>query len=389
MPTHPYDSISIDSLRKRTGVKWNRYANDVIPLWIAEMDFPTAPPIIEALQDCLDRGDFGYGNMDGYPGVREAVADRLAKRYGATVPSENIRSLSSTVVGLTRSINGLTAPGDEILILTPLYPPFKNEILAAGRVPVEVQLVQQNGEWNIDFDALQAAVTPATRMLMFCSPHNPVGKIFSQTELEQVADFVLRNNLWFVSDDLHADITFGEANYIPMMNISEEIAARTITVYGPTKAFNMPGLPVSFMMTHNAQLLERVQTAIKGYSGSPSPLAETAALAAYEHGDAWLADTLAYIKGNRDFVARELATHLPDIGVTVPQGTYLLWLDLNGLGLGDEETSPSVALESTAKVVVQDGAMFGLGGKGFARMNVATSRPILEEALARLRGALQ
>lgn len=389
MPTHPYDSISIDSLRKRTGVKWNRYANDAIPLWIAEMDFPTAPPIIEALQDCLDRGDFGYGNMDGYPGVREAVADRLAKRYGATVPSENIRSLSSTVVGLTRSINGLTAPGDEILILTPLYPPFKNEILAAGRVPVEVQLVQQNGEWNIDFDALQAAVTPATRMLMFCSPHNPVGKIFSQTELEQVADFVLRNNLWFVSDDLHADITFGEANYIPMMNISEEIAARTITVYGPTKAFNMPGLPVSFMMTHNAQLLERVQTAIKGYSGSPSPLAETAALAAYEHGDAWLADTLAYIKGNRDFVARELATHLPDIGVTVPQGTYLLWLDLNGLGLGDEETSPSVALESTAKVVVQDGAMFGLGGKGFARMNVATSRPILEEALARLRGALQ
>ena len=386
---HPYDSISIDTLRARTGVKWSRYPADTIPLWIAEMDFPVAPAIREALQARLDASDFGYGAMGGYPGMRESVANRLNRLHGTDFTPEHVRSIASTVVGMTRSINSLTAPGDEILILSPLYPPFKREIEGAGRVAVEVELVQEGNEWNIDFDALQAAVTPATRMMMFCSPHNPVGKVFTKQELEQVAEFVLKNNLWFVSDDLHADITFGEQQHIPMVNIGHDIAQRTVTLYGPTKAFNLPGLSVSFMITHNEALLAHLEQCGKGFCSSPSPLAETAALAAYEHGNEWLQDTLNYIKGNRDYVAAELAAQLPNIGVTAPKGTYLFWLDLRNLGLGDEETPPSVALEEAAKVIIQDGGQFGAGGQGFARMNIATSRPILEEALQRLTAALR
>lgn len=388
MSSHPFDTISLDSLRKRSGVKWSRYPADTIPLWIAEMDFPVAPAITEALQQRLAASDFGYGAMGGLPGMRDAVANRMATLHGASIPADNVRSMASTVVGMTRSINALTAPGDEVLILTPLYPPFKREIETAGRKAVEVDLVQHGSEWVIDFDALQAAVTPATRMMMFCSPHNPVGKVFTQQELEQIAEFVLRNNLWFVSDDLHADITFGEQTYIPIVNIGDEIAQRTVTLYGPTKAFNLPGLSVSFMMTHNDALLERLTNVGAGYCSSPSPLAETAALAAYTDGDEWLNDTLAYMKGNRDFVANELKTHLPQIGITAPVGTYLFWLDLNALGLATEDAPASVVLEEKAKVILQDGAQFGTAGTGFARMNIATSRPILAEALERLKNAL-
>src|SRR5690625_4714331 len=154
MSAHPYDSISLAALRTRTGVEWSRYPADTIPLWIAEMDFPVAPAILEALQVRLDTSDFGYGAMGGYPGMRESVASRLNRLHGTNYTSEHVRSMASTVVGMTRSINALTAPGDEIIILTPLYPPFKREIEAAGRVAVAVELVQENGEWNIDFDAL-------------------------------------------------------------------------------------------------------------------------------------------------------------------------------------------------------------------------------------------
>ena len=383
MASHPYDRVSLEHLRARPGAKWKYYPEDVLPLWVAEMDFPLAEAVKDAIRERLDADDLGYPMPDGVPGLREAVVARFAERFDVTFAPERVALVGTTGTSLALAARAFAGPGDEVLLLTPLYPPFKRAVETAGRSPVEVELALGPNGYTIDFDALEAAVTPATRMLMVCNPHNPVGRVFTQDEVEGLASFALRHNLWVVSDDLHADLIF-EGRHRPIAGVSDAIAQRTVTLYGPTKAFNVPGLKISFALSANPAMLERMTKAGAGLTVGPNVAAQAATLGAYRHGQTWLEDTLAYLSGNRARVT-EVVAGLPNVVYHPPQGTYLAWLDLRATELGD---APAKALVERAKLGLNEGADFGPGGAGFVRLNFATTRAVLDEALERLAAAL-
>lgn len=380
MERHRYDDISLDSLKARPGAKWHAFPADVLPLWVAEMDFPLAEPIKDAVRASLAADDLGYPDRYGPPGLREAVVERLGSRYGLVVAPEHVEMLSSTSAGFGLAARAVAGPGDEVLLLTPLYPPFKHAIETVGRVPVEVEMVRGEDGYAIDFAALEAAVTPATRIMMLCSPHNPVGKVFTRAELTQLADFAERHNLWVVSDELHADLLF-DGEHVAFATVSDSAAQRTLTLYGPTKAFNIPGLRISFAVSANAGLLKRVKAAGSGLAPSPNSLGMAATLAAYRDGGPWLADTVAYLRGNRDHVVSFVRERLPNVRMHAPAATYLAWLDMRATDLGE---TPGKALAERAKVGLNEGSSFGKGGAGCVRLNFATSRAILSEALERM-----
>ncbi|MBW7915703.1 MAG: putative C-S lyase [Trueperaceae bacterium] len=384
MTHHPYDDVSLAALRERPGAKWTLFPADVLPLWVAEMDYPLAGAVKDAIRANLDANDLGYPAFSGAPGLREAVAERLSRRHGLSVLPEEVEPLPTTGAGLGLAARAFAGPGDEVLLLTPLYPPFKKAVEGAGRVPVEVELRREAEGYAIDFAALEAAVTPATRLLMLCSPHNPIGKVFSRAEVEALAAFALRHNLWVVSDDLHADLLL-DGKHLPLAAVSPEIAARTLTLYGPTKAFNIPGLKISFAVSKNPAMLARLTAAGGGLVPAPNVLAQVATIAAYRHGNDWLESTLGYLRGNRDRVVSFVRERLPSVGVHSPAATYLAWLDLRATGLGD---APAKALAERAKVGLNEGSDFGKGGAGFVRLNFATSRTILDTALERLASVL-
>lgn len=383
MSQHPCHDIELSRLTARTGAKWKYFPADVLPLWVAEMDFRIAEPIKQAIRVRLDNDDLGYGMPNAVPGLQDAVADRL-NRFGYRPKADCVLPLQGTSIGLDYAARAFAGPGDEVLILTPLYPPFKRAITGAGRVPVEVELVDDGTGYRIDMDALEAAVTPATRMLMLCNPHNPVGRVFTRAELEALADFALRHNLWVISDDLHADLVF-EGQMLTIAGISPEIAARTITLYGPSKAFNLPGLQISFAVASDKALLDRLKAGSQGTYHGPNVLAQEAALAAYTQSEDWLETVLAYLDGNRQFVTKFVAEEMPSVRHYAPEGTYLSWFDYRGTKFTD---MPAKTLMEASKVGLNEGADYGKGGAGFARLNFATTREILVQALDKLAAAL-
>lgn len=382
--TYNLDSFSLQQLEARPGAKWNYYPKDVLACWVAEMDFPLADSVKRAIVDQVTTNDLGYQLPNGLPGLREAVAGRLASKYGYAAQADDVLLLGTTGSGLNLSVRAFSQPGDEVLLLTPLYPPFKNAVKTAGRTPVEVELVNGNHGYSIDFDALERAVTPTTSMLMLCSPHNPVGKVFTREELNGLADLAMRHNLTIVSDELHADLVL-EGTHIPLASLSPEVAQRTVTLYGPTKAFNIPGLKVSFAISSNHELLDKMNASGEGLTVPPNILAQAATLGAYSGGEQWLNEVLEYIRGNRDYLLQQLAQRMPRVKMHKPTATYLAWFDLRAFDLGDEVAK---ALSDRAKVGLNDGASFGAGGQGFARFNFGTNRAVLDEALNRLETVL-
>jgi cysteine-S-conjugate beta-lyase len=384
MPTHPYDSLSVDALRGKVNAKWTHYGPEVLPLWVAEMDFPLADAVKEAIRAQAESDNLGYCLAQGLPGLVEALQARLGERFGLGVPPEAVRLLGSTVQGLYLAVRAFAGPGDEALLLTPLYPPFKAAVESSGRVPVEVPMVDADGGYAIDFDALEEAVTPATRLLMLCNPHNPVGRVYTERELTALAELALRHNLWIVSDELHADLLF-DGRHRPIAGLGDEIAARTLTLYGPSKAFNIPGLRISFAISHNPGVLERIGRLARGVAPGPNVLAQAATIGAYTRGGPWFDDTLAYLDANRAHLAERVANDLTGVRLHTPQATYLAWLDFRAAGLGDD---PAKALLEHAKVGLNSGLAFGRGGEGFARLNFATGRAILDEALTRIADAV-
>jgi len=383
MAAHPYDTLSLDTLRQRANAKWTHFGPDILPLWVAEMDFPVADAVRDAI--AAQVGDnVGYGLAQGLPGLVEAMQDRFGGRYGLRPEPDGIRLLGSTVQGLYLASLAFAGPGDEALLLTPLYPPFRAALENTGRVPVEVPMIDGPEGYAVDFDALEAAVTPATRLLMLCNPHNPVGRVFGKAELERLAELALEHNLWVISDELHADLTL-TGTHRPIAGLGPEIARRTLTLYGPTKAFNIPGLKISFAFSANPAMLERIGHHARGVAPGPNVLGQAAALGAYTGADAWFETTLAYLRANRDHVARRVASDLPGVHMHAPEGTYLAWLDFRAAGLGDD---PAAVLREEAGVGLNSGPSFGTGGEGFARLNFATSRAIVDEGLDRIAARL-
>ena len=370
-------------MRRAYNGKWWDVEAGEIPLYVADMDLPFAPEIRKALTNHLEADTLMYPARGGRPGLSEVVSDRLGSRYGWNVEPNHILPLSATVPGLFLSVAALTGPGEGVLVQPPVYPPFYEAIRYTGRNIVSAPLAPP--EYRVDRTVLEASLTPDVRALMICSPHNPTGRVYRRSEVETLATFALDHDLWIISDELHADLVL-EGRHHPIAGLAPEVAERTVTLYGPTKAFNIAGIKISFAITRNDEARELMQHRARGSAAGPNTLAQTAALAAYRWGDPWLEGTLDYLRANRARLG-EAIDALEGVTWHPPEGTYLAWLDFRRLGLDD----PAEELRKGAGLVLSQGLGFGLEGegRGFARLNFGTSRPILDAALARMKGVVE
>jgi len=366
--------------RGTSSVKWDRFADrDVIPLWVADMDFASPPSVVEALQARVSHQVFGYSLPP--TGLVEAVVRSLASNYGWAVEPEWLVWLPGLVCGLNVLCRAVGGWGDEVATFTPVYPPFLTAPVLAERALVKVPLVLSRDRWQADLDALERALTPRTRLLLLCTPHNPVGRAWSRTELSDIAALALRHNLIIGSDDIHAGLVLEDgAAHIPIARLGPDVAARTITLMAPSKTFNIPGLGCSFAVISNPELRAAFSRAAAGIVPHVNVLGYVAAQAAYEEGESWRQSLLTYLRGNRDVVERAIAG-MPGLNMTHVEATYLAWIDTRETGI----QSPATFFEE-AGVGLSDGADFD--GPGFVRLNFGCRRALLRKALERMRRAL-
>lgn len=380
---HPYDSLELSAIKGPHSVKWSLYGDEVLPLWVADMDFPVCQEVLQAVTARLSKR-IGYPQSAGDPELLEAlIAKQEALGLKGLAP-ENLWLTTSVVPGIYASVLGLTSGGDEVITQVPVYPPFLLALSDYHRITRANPLVPGADQWEIDFDQLETLVGPGTRMLMLCNPQNPTGRVFTRAELERLAEFALRHRLWVMVDELWADLVY-EKEHVPFASISEEVAQRTVTLTGPCKAFNTAGLGGGVAISHNREILARMQKASRGVMGHPNVAAMAAWTAAIQHGQAWLEDTRRYLEANRDLLSEFLRERLPEVRYTPPQATYLAWLDFRAFGI---ENVHKFMLEQ-AKVAFNEGSTFGPAFKGFLRLNFATSREVLQEALERVERALR
>lgn len=363
--------------------KWRKYAGrDILPLWVADMDFAAPPAVVDALQQRVAHGVMGYAKP--LPSINEAVVDYCARLYGWKIEPTWIVWLPGLVVGLNVAAAAIGETGDEILTATPVYPPFMSAPVHQHRRSVHVPMVLRGARWELDFDALERAVTPRTRALFFCSPHNPVGRAFSRAELEQVASFCERHNLVLVSDEIHCDLILDDVAHVPMAALNEATAQRSITLMAPSKTYNIAGLGCSFAIIADPKLRLAFTRATHGIVPDVNVLALTACEAALRHGEAWRQALLTYLRGNRDLIEGALARgELPGVTSTHVEATYLAWLNIEALQL----TNAAQHFESHG-LGFSDGAPFGAAKDTYVRFNFGCRRELVAEALARFKRAV-
>jgi len=368
--------------------KWFKYSADVLPLWVADMDFRSPEPVVRALRDRVEHGVFGYGHQLEVTELNEVFADRLEKRYGWRVSPEAIVPVPGVIPGFNVACRMLTAPGQGILMQTPLYPPLLRVPGNLGLRFDEVPLARDAaGRYGVDQDAVEATIRPDTRVLLLCNPHNPVGRVLTRGELTALAQTCLKHRLAIVADEIHCDLVFPGYQHVPIASLDGEVAARTVTLMAPSKTFNLAGLKCSVAIITDQQLRERFIAARVDMVQTVNILGHTAALAAYRDGQPWLDDLLRYLEANRDFLGRFVERHLPGVSMVSPEGTYLAWIDCRAAGPAAQD--PFTFFLERARVAFNDGVLFGRNGQGFVRLNFGCPRSILEKALGRMRDALQ
>jgi len=370
--------------RHSDSTKWRTYDADVLPLWTADMDFAVPPPVVEALHQRVSHGVFGYCVHP--PELRELMADRMRRLYGWRVRPDEV-VLQTGVLKAFQLVASLAAgPADGVLVQPPVYPPILGAARHNGSVHQEAPLVQRtDGRYEIDFDAFEAAITPATRLFILCNPHNPVGRVFRRDELERLAEICLRHGVLMCSDEIHCDLVYPGAAHLPLASISPDVSRRTVTLMAPSKTFNIPGLRCSFAIVQDPELRARVAGDHGGDFAEVNNLGLVAATAAYRDGQPWLDEVLRYLEANRDFVVEFVRRELPGLTAVAPEATYLAWLDCRQSGITGD---PYEFFLRRARVALSAGPSFGTGGEGFARLNFACPRATLIEALGRMRRAL-
>jgi cystathionine beta-lyase len=370
--------------RRSDSVKWLLYGDDVLPLWVADMDFPSPEPVIRALRERVDHGVFGYGKE--LTDLRPVIVDRLQRLYGWQVAPEALVFVPGVVTGFNQAAHAVTSPGDGVLVQTPVYFPMLYAPGNAGCTLDEMELTRQaDGSYEIDFDLMKETITDRTRIFLLCSPHNPVGRVFRREELEKMAEICLERNVVICSDEIHCDLVFPGHPHLPIASLDPEIADRTITLIAPSKTYNIAGLHFSVAIIQNAELRERYQAAGAGLVGRPGILSAVAALAAFRDGQPWLDTLLRYLEANRDYLVEYVNSQLPGVTMWCPEGTYLGWLNCSEAGISG---SPHQFFLEKAQVAMNEGASFGNGGDSFVRLNFGCPRSILYEALERMKVAL-
>jgi cystathionine beta-lyase len=381
-----FEVLDVARLRRRRGEKWALYGPDVLPAWVAEMDFPIAEPVRRAVQEALDLDDLGYPlSRTELPSL---FAARMRDRFGWRVDPERVEVLADVVQGIYLALDRFSAPGEGVVVQTPVYPPFLGTVRNTGRRMVESPLVRRGnrGPYEIDFDHLRRAVDSTTRVLLLCNPQNPTGRVFERRELEALAEIAAAHDLVVVADEIHADLVYPGARHVPFASLAPEVEARTLTLTSATKAFNIPGLRCAVAHLGSETLRRRFLEVPRSQRGGVGSLGLAATAAAWSEGQPWLDAVLAALARNRACVVERLASQLPGVVHEPPQASFLAWIDCRPLAL---EPSPQRFFLDRARVALSDGQAFGTPGRGFVRLNFGTARALLGEILERMAKALR
>ncbi|MEA3375918.1 MAG: PatB family C-S lyase [Chloroflexota bacterium] len=379
-----YDFDQTIDRRRFESIKWHRYGEDVLPLWVADMDFRSPEPVIEALRERVEHGVFGYGRTPEE--LPEVITERLERLYDWRVSAEDVMFLPGVVTGFNLVCHALASAGEGVLLQTPVYYPMLRAPAQAGLTNDQMELTRRaDGRYEVDFERMEETITERTRVFILCNPHNPVGRVFRREELERMAEICLRQDVVICSDEIHGDLILDGHHHVPIASLAPEIAERTVTLMAPSKTYNIAGLKCSLAIVQNPELRDKLEATYPDLVPSVNVLGYAAALAAYREGQPWLDALLEYLEANLDFLIRYVDRDLPGVTMVRPEGTYLAWLNcLDALMPGN----PHGFFLERARVAVNDGASFGRGGEGFVRLNFGCPRSTLAEALDRMSRAL-
>ncbi len=376
-------SFDFDTVVERRGTdsaKWDKYrGRDIIPLWLADMDFRSPPAVLAALRRRVDHGVFGYGSTP--PALVDTVASMLLAAYGWQVEPDWLVWLPGLVTGLNVICRAVAAPDEEVLTAVPVYPPFLSAPRLSRRSLAAVPLCPDGGRWSFDFERLEASITPRTRLFLLCNPHNPVGRVFAREELARLAGLAGKYDLVICSDEIHCGLVLDpDKLHVPIATLDPVLARRTVTFMSPSKTFNLPGLGCAFAVIPDPGLRRRFKEAMAGIVPGVNLMGYAAALAAYREGAEWLAALLVCLRRNRDLVSAAV-NRMPGLKMDHVEATYLAWIDTRTAGIKEP-----VKFFEAAGVGLADGAAFG--GPGFVRLGFACPEVTLNEALNRMKGAL-
>jgi cystathionine beta-lyase len=375
----------VPNRRNTHSYKWDQSEQlfgdpDILPLWVADMDFESPPAVKKALQERAAQGIYGYTvRSEQYV---QAIIDWYRTRHGWTLQPSWLVDLPGVVTSLSLCVELFSEPDSGVILQSPVYYPFYDVIRMNGRRVVKNPLLLENGRYDMDFANLESAMKDGAKLLLFCSPHNPGGRVWEREVLERLGELCEKYDVTIVSDEIHADLSLPGHKHIPIASLSEKLAMRTITCLAPTKTFNLPGLHSSFVVIPNPELKRKFEYRVKTLSLHMQHFFNNDAIAAaYSEGAQWLDDMLQYVKGNVEYAINFFAENLPEVVPMRPEGTYLLWVDCRGLGR--DIPGLKELMYKQAKVAFNEGSIFGSEGEGYLRINLACSRSTLVEALNR------
>ncbi|MFT4044481.1 MAG: MalY/PatB family protein [Gordonia sp. (in: high G+C Gram-positive bacteria)] len=374
-----------DAVIDRVGTgsnKWSRYPDDVIPLWVADMDFAVAPEIIDAIRLRLEHPVLGYGSAT--PELRAAIVERVHSAYGWAIEPEHIVMLPGVEPGFNMALKAMTRPGDGLIVATPVYKPILDAASNWSLTRRDVPFIRADDGWAIDFELFEHQAAQA-RAFLLCNPQNPTGRVFTRDELERIAEICERHDLFVISDEIHNELLFDGRTHIPFGSMNTDAQRRSVTLMAPSKTYNVAGLKTAFAIVTDASVRERFIASRLGMVDSVNVLGLEAARAAIVHGGVWRDELIEYLQGNRDYLMREIADRLPGIGVIAPEGTFLAWLDCSALRL---PVAPAEFFLANAGVALSVGADFGPGQDQWVRLNFGCRRALLAQALDRMVSAL-
>lgn len=386
-----YNFDEIINRKDSNSIKWNipkiEYGkDDILPMWVADMDFMVADEILEALKSPIEHGVIGYDIMPD--SFYQSIIDWIYDRYEWKVKKEWISYIPGVVPGISVATSAFSEENDEIIIQPPVYHPFYRVAERNNRQIVENPLKVNKEKYEMDFQDLKEKITEKTRMSVLCSPHNPVGRVWTRDELENFGNMCVENEIVIVSDEIHCDLVLENHKHIPTAAISDTIAMNTITLMAPSKTFNIPGLFASVAIIPNKDLRDKFNARLERIELIHANTFSVAGFtAAYNYGENWLKEALEYIEGNIDYAVKYINENIKGVNTYKPEGTYLLWLDFNELGKTPEEIND--LLINKGKIMLNNGVMFGQGGEGFFRLNIGCPRETLEDGLNRIKRAVE
>ncbi len=383
-----YNFDEIIPRRSTNSYKWDSVPNaDVLPMWVADMDFRTAPAIIQALQQRVAHGIFGYTRVpDSY---YEAVIDWFHRRHHWTMEKEWILYTSGVVPAISVVIKALTVPGDKVIVQTPVYNCFFSSIRNNNCEIVSNPLIYADNTYRVDYTDLERKTAdPKAKLLLLCNPHNPAGRVWTRDELQRIGEICIRNNVIIISDEIHCELVYSGHTYTPFASISDKFLHHSVTCLSPSKAFNMAGLQIANIVSVNEGVRKKIDKAINiNEVCDVNPFGIEATIAAYNKGEAWLLELLDYLKGNYDYMKSYCRTYLSAFPITELEGTYLVWMDCHAIPFTSEKLEQQ--LLNKAQLWLNAGTMYGAEGEGFMRWNIACPRAQLTEGLERFRNFIQ